>query len=246
VNSGPAQPGNEPVASTTLQVIAGPPVSRNALDACAAIAKPGVPVTDGAKIDPRLRDPNLRIEGQDFSGQDLAGKNFRGRVLVKVNFKGANLRHADFTDAVICDSDLTNANFAEAHLDGAMIGGLTTLGSAASTGANFTGVSGGALDIADAYGMIRIDGADLRGATIRCDAGDNLSLCIAQGVRFANVNGADLRGSTIDGLCCSSSGLSTARLDGMTTQFAAYDDGSGFDQLAVGVGEGGQITLIPD
>jgi uncharacterized protein YjbI with pentapeptide repeats/uncharacterized protein len=245
-NSGSAQPRSESVESTTSQVTAAPSVSRNALDVCAAITKPGALEAHGAKIDPRLQDPNIRIEGQDFSGQDLAGKGFRGKVLVKVNFKGTNLRQADFTDAVICDSDLTNANFTEARLDRAMIGGLATLGSTAATGANFTGVSGRALDIADAYGIIRIDGADLRGATIRCDAGDNLGLCMAQGVSFASVNGADLRGSTIDGLCCSSPGLSTARLDGVTTQFDASDGGSGFDQLATGVGEGGRITLIPE
>jgi hypothetical protein len=77
-----------------------------------------------------------------------------------------------------------------------------------------------------------------------CDAGDNLSVCRANGVSFGNVNGADLRGSTINGPCCSSPGLSTARLDGMTTQFDAYDSESGFDQLAAGVSEGGRITLI--
>ena len=245
MSSGSAQPRSESVESTTSQVTSEPAVSRNALDVCAAIAKPGVLEADGAKIDPRLRDPNIRNEGQDFSGQDLSGKDFRGRVLVKVDLKGANLRHADFTDAVICDSDLTNANFTDAHFDRAMIGGLTTLGSTAATGANFTGVSGRALDIADAHGIIRINGADLRGATIRCDAGDNLSLCIAEGVSFASVNGADLRGSIIDSLCCSSPGLSTAKLDGVTTRFDAYDGGSGFDQLAAGVGEGGQITLVP-
>ena len=57
--------------------------------------------------------------------------------------------------------------------------------------------------------------------------------------------GADLRGATVSNLCCSSAGLATARLDGVTTHLNGYVD-MDFAQLAAVVGSTGRITLLPD
>jgi uncharacterized protein len=127
-----------------------------------------------------------------------------------------------------------------ARLDGALIGGGTEL-----SRTNFNNVSARAASFANAFGAIHIDGADLGGASILCD---ELPTCIADGVVFFDVAGADLREATIGSLCCSLSGLATAKLDGVITPFPELVGQSSvmdFAQLAAGVGEAGRITFLP-
>jgi uncharacterized protein YjbI with pentapeptide repeats len=211
---------------------------KDALDVCRTIEHPDVPGADPSEIDPQFLNPDIRVKAQDFSGRDLAGENFRGKVLIDVKFKGANLQRADFTEAIICANDLTNANLTAAHLDRALIGGATILKSA-----NFTNASARALNIADASGDIRIDGTDLRAARIMCDPDE--VRCLGENVEFISMAGADLRGATISHLCCASPGLSTAKLDGVTTQFNGYTP-MDFAPLAAGIRKAGRITFIPD
>lgn len=209
----------------------------NALYVCLAAPapKPEVP----PPLDAQLREPANRIESQDFSGQDLAGRDFRNKLLLDVKLKGANLRGADLTGAVICNSDLTNADLTGARLDRTLIGGHSEM-----NGANLTDASARDIDIANALGSVRIDGADLRGARVVCDADDSVH-CLASGITFASVVRADLRGATVDHLCCAPAGLETAQLDGVTTHL----NGSrkiDFAKLAAGAGEAGQIRFKPD
>jgi len=213
---------------------------RNALDACiAAAAAPDNPGADRSSLDAQLQDRSNRIEGADLSGQDLHGKNFRGKVLVNVNLKSASLRGADLTEAVICSSNLKSADLTGARLDRALIGGRTEMDDV-----NLANASARDLQIADASATIRIDGADLRGARLICDL-DNFVRCIGNGVAIVSMFRADLRGAVIDHLCCSLAGLGNARLDGVTTHLDGFTD-IDFVQLAVGVGESGHITFMPD
>jgi uncharacterized protein YjbI with pentapeptide repeats/uncharacterized protein len=216
------------------------PAERSALDACIALTEPDNPGIDRAALDERLRRRDLRIDGQDFSGRDLAAQSFSGKVLVDVNFNGARLRGADLTGAVICRSDLRDADLTGAHLDRALIGGNTRL-----NGANLTNASATAMMIADADGTVRIDGADLRGAHVMCDPYEGWSRCIAMGVDFVSMVRADLRGATIHLLCCRTSGLATAQLDGVTTQLDVYEE-MDFVRLAAGTGDAGRITFFPE
>jgi uncharacterized protein len=85
----------------------------------------------------------------------------------------------------------------------------------------------------------------LRGASTLCD---ELPQCIAGGVAFSSAAGADLRGATIASLCCGAAGITTAKLDGVTTHFGiALDEYTEKDlePLASGVGEAGRITFAP-
>jgi len=215
------------------------PAQRNALEVCIALTEPDNPGVDRSDTDARLRQPDNRVEGRDWSGQNLAGRSFSGKVLLDVKLKGASLRGADLTDAIICRSDLTNADLAGARLDRVLIGGWTEL-----NGADLTNASARGLTIADASGAIRIDGADLRDASIMCDP-EETTRCIGTGVTFVSMKGADLRGGVVDHLCCAAPGLGSARLAGVTTQLNGYGD-IDFIQLAAGTGQSGRITFIPD
>ena len=193
-------------------------------------------IPDNPTIAAQRRDPANRVAAPDVAGT-LAGRDFRGKVLIDLNLKGANLRGADFTGAIICGSDLTDADLTGARLDRALIGGSTRL-----HGANLTNASARALDIADASGMLRADGADLRDARITCDLLES-SLCQGDGIGFASMAGADLRGATVDRLCCEAKGLEAARLDGAVTPLNGYGEVD-FTRLAAGVGEAGQLTFV--
>ena len=201
--------GSAAPAQSTESQETSPFADREALDACIDASKlaqhPGI---DPSTIDARLRKPDNRIQGLDLSGQDLAGREFRGKVLINVKFKGARLRGVELTEVIICRSDLTNADLTGARLDRALIGGDSEL-----NGANFSNASARAVKIGNTSGMIRIDGADLRGAIVVCDP-DESPHCLGSGVSFVSMAGADLRGATVSHLCCSSAGLATARLDG--------------------------------
>jgi len=211
-------------------------LQRRAIEACIAVARPDTKDLDISAIAERLQKSGNRVEGQDWSKQDLTGKDLRGKVLANVKLKGAILRRADLTDAIVCGSDLTDADLTGAHLDGALIGGYTEL-----NGANFAETSARGTIIAEATGAIRIDQADWRGASIFCD---DLPICIGTYVDFLSVTGADLRGATVARLCCELPDLGTARLDGAT--FVLLDSLEGnFSQLAAGVGEPGRMTFIP-
>ncbi len=220
---------------------ASQPTDTRAIGACiAATQQPNLLDLDISEFAARLQKPNNRIEGQDWSGQDLSGKSFSGKVLIDVKLKGAILRGADLSDAIICGGDLTRADLTGAHLERALVGGGTEL-----TGANFSNAVAQGANIADASGSIRIDGADFRNASTLCD---ELPYCLAGGVEFSSVTGADLRGASIGSLCCSLPGLSAARLDGVATHLGVSLGGPAdmdLAQLAEGAGDAGKITFMP-
>jgi uncharacterized protein YjbI with pentapeptide repeats len=221
------------------EAVAAPASSpdRKAIDACVAAARLDDNGTDLAEMAARLRNPDNRIDGEDWSGQDLSGRNFVGKALVNVKLKGAILHGAVLTDAVICESDLSNADLTGAHLDRVIIADGTQL-----DGANFSKVSARDANIANAFGAIRVDGADLRGASTLCD---ELPQCVAGGIQFSSVAGADLRGASLRSLCCLSN-LGAAKLDGVTYR-NPWLGGTDTDlaQLAAGLGNAGRITFLP-
>ena len=214
-----------------------PAPERTVIDACIAVARPDTQDLDlPASIAERLKKPGNRVEGQDWSKQDLTGKNLRGKVLANVKMKAAILRGADLSDAIICGGDFTEADLTGAHLDGALIGGGTELDRA-----NFTETSARGIIIADASGLIRIDRADWRGANIVCD---DMPRCIGVSTEFSSMTGADLRGATVENLCCALPGLGSAKLDGATTVLQRSFE-KDFPELAAGAGESGRITMLP-
>src|SRR5579864_3192564 len=189
-----------------------------------------------ADINAQLGKPENRIEGQDWSGQDLSGRDFKGKVLVHIKARKAKLRGTDLTGAIICGGDFTDADLSGAHLDRALIGGLSQLDNV-----NLTEASARKLIVADAsYANLRVDRADLREARLNCEAEGDLARCLAQGGNFASMAGADLRGAAIDRLWEAVPGLGTAHLADLVTQLSA-DFQKNYAELARGVGPTGRM-----
>jgi uncharacterized protein YjbI with pentapeptide repeats len=181
-----------------------------------------------------------QIAWQDWSDRDLSGQSFAGKTFFKVSLRRARLVGADFTGALICDSELSDADLTGARLDRALIGGATKLDDA-----NFSNASARGIVIEDAIGPIRIDGADMRGASTFCN---EMPACLEKSVSFASIVGADLRGAAIGSFCCDTPGLGTARLDGVATPLGyGSGDRSVFDlaQFGAGVGAHGRATFVP-
>ena len=98
---------------------------------------------------------NGRLEGMDFSHQDLAGADFSNALLSNANFAGANLSGAHFTNATLTHvnfvgarlvgADLTNAVLSEANLTQADFSHAllinATLYHAVAIGTHFDGAS---------------------------------------------------------------------------------------------------------
>ncbi len=228
-----------PLAASNDVAAPAPTPDRKAIDACHAAAQPDVNAIDIPEISARLQKPDSRIVDKDWSGQDLSGKSLSGKALINVKLKNAILRGADLSDTIICGSDLSGADLTGAHLERAVIAAGTDL-----NGANFTKASARRANIADVFGAIRLDGADLREASTLCD---ELPRCIGGRVEFSSLNGADFRGASIGSLCCAVPGLASARLDGVTTHFGiALDEDTERDlePLASGVGDAGRITFL--
>lgn len=210
--------------------------SRGALDACPFGSEPD-PADDPASAAQRSNPVN-RVTKKDVAGRDLAGRDFRGKVLLDLKLKGANLRGADLTGAVICGTDLRDADLTGARLDRVRIGGDSEL-----HGADFTNASGRELDIADAGGSVRIDGADLQGARLFCDPFE-FPRCLRGSIGFSSMARADLRGATVGELCCDAKGIESARLDGVTTLLSGLAE-IDFARLAAGAGPAGRMTFTP-
>jgi uncharacterized protein YjbI with pentapeptide repeats len=222
------------------EIVAAPTLDSRAMNACAAAAQPDVNAIDIPEIAARLRKPDSRVVDKDWSGQNLSGKSFSSKALINVKMKNAILRDADLSDAIICGSDLSDADLTGAHLDRTVFAAYTQL-----DGANFTKVSAREANFADVSGAIRIDGADLRGASTLCD---ELPRCIGSQIEFSSIAGADLRGAAIGSFCCQISGVASAKLDGMATHLGLSFDGFPYfdlQQLAFGAGDAGRITFLP-
>ena len=184
----------------------------------------------------------LDLSGLDFKAARLAGANFYGADLT-----GANLRNADLSSAVLDRAIIVGADFTGANLSRAIMRlphGSTSAAFNRVEAPRFTGAN-----LAHARLVVRLDGADLRGANmtgarlhphgdttqnttarrsslIACDLSAAIlvdaDLSRAE-LEFANFSNADLTGASLRGANLSRATFRGAKLVGADVTDANFD-----------------------